>query len=300
MYLFFVLLIPILILLLIIGHRHKKKIIHRVRCMCAEDKCILLNELSEPLGYYYIAGQDAFTTRIDALQRDFGYGILYDNMAVRLNMVFDSLPVYFNYHDRTWLLELWKGQYGINTGCEIGLYYADRILLPGERSSTIFQSVSDEDMIRMSFTLSKNGESIARLNRHHWWLAAFHAGCFSQPADLSMRVSLTFPTTEMACCFTEALFTTGISPDNVYRRCCTVSFCFDHGFEQPGCLRRLRIRLAQLLNRLSCKLYWFITRPFHCTPDKILYLYYYLPFALRRMLCIRKHKRPKKRKRSLP
>ena len=65
--------------------------------MCTEEKRLLLNELIEPLGYYYIFGQDLFTTRIDAWQRDFGYSALYDKAAVHLNMIFDSLPVYFNY-----------------------------------------------------------------------------------------------------------------------------------------------------------------------------------------------------------
>ena len=43
-------------------------------------------------------------------------------MAPRFQMVFDALPVYFDYQKKTWLIEFWKGQYGINTGAEIGIY----------------------------------------------------------------------------------------------------------------------------------------------------------------------------------
>ena len=296
MYLFFTILIPILILLLFVGHYRKKKNIKKIQGMCTEEKRLLLNELIEPLGYYYIFGQDLFTTRIDAWQRDFGYSALYDKAAVHLNMIFDSLPVYFNYRGRTWLLEIWKGQYGINTGCEIGLYYADRIYSSDEWKDVLFQSISDDDMIQMSFTLFKENKPIARLNHLHWWLTAFRVGCFSQPDDLSMNVSVTFPNTEMAKAFADGLTCSGILPQDICRHCTTVNFAFSYAEESSGFLRRIRIRLAQLSNRFWCRIYLFITRPFSLSLDKILYLYYYIPFAFRRMLRIRRYKKslPKK------
>lgn len=290
MYLLFALLIPILILLLIVGHHRKKKNIQRVESMCTDDKRILLNELLAPFGYYYILGQDIFTTRIDAWQREFGYGLLYDKAALHMNMVFDSLPVYFNYHERTWLFEFWKGQYGINTGCEMGLYHADRILETDELATTIFRSMGDNDMVKMSFTLYKNTEPMARLNRLHWWLTAFRVGCFSQPGELSMNVSVTFPNSEMARAFAAGLLDAGIPSEDICCHCSTISFIFDHTDAHPGLLRRLRLRLAQMSNRFWCKAYLFITRPFHTSLDRILYLYYYLPFAFRKTLRIRKYK----------
>lgn len=293
MYLFFTILIPLLILLLLVGQHRKKKNIRRICNMCTEDKRALLNELLVPLGYYYIADQDLFTSRIDAWQRDFGYGALYDKAALHLRMVFDSLPVYFNYRGKTWLLEVWKGQYGINTGCEMGLYYADRILDADERGTTLFQSVSDADMVKMSFTLFKENEPIAHLNRLHWWLTAFRMGCFSQPDDLCMNVSVTFPNGEMARAFAEGLVSAGIHPHDVCRHCATVSFAFVDTESHPGLLRRIRIRLAQASNRFWCRAYLFVTRPFTRSLDKILYLYYYIPFVFRRILRIRKYKRRK-------
>ena len=35
-----------------------------------------------------------------------------------VGMVFETLPVYFDYAGKTWLIQIWKGQYGICTGCE--------------------------------------------------------------------------------------------------------------------------------------------------------------------------------------
>ena len=72
---------------------------------------------------------------------------------------------------------------------------------------------------------------------------------------------------------------------------CKVHLYYDEGCPlSPVCpsriswFRKLRICWAQFCNRLCCRLYRFVTRPFHCTLDKILYLYYLLPFFLRRML----------------
>ncbi len=296
MYLFLTILIPVFLLLILLGYWRKRKNIQRVQNMCPEDKYALINNLIEPFGYYYIPSQDLFTTRIDAWQREFGYCTLYDQAAPHLRMVFDCLPIYFNYRGRTWLFELWKGQYGINTGCEMGIYYADHILEEDELTTTLFTSVEDADMVKMSFTLCRNGEDIAHLSHKHWWLTSFRLGCFTQPMDLSMRATITLPTTEMARAFVNGLLEAGYSQRNVCFQCNTVTFSFLQTDAQNSFLRRQRIRLAQASNRFWCKVYLFITRPFCLSMDRLLYLYYYLPFAFRRMLRIRKYKTPKARK----
>ena len=78
--------------------------------MSTRAKCHLLDELLEPFGFRYMASQDIITSRIDAFQRKLGYCTLYDKTALTFHMVFDALPVYFNYHGRTWLIEFGKGQ----------------------------------------------------------------------------------------------------------------------------------------------------------------------------------------------
>lgn len=291
MYLFFAISLPIFIILICINHLRRKRIIRKICAMCMNDKCDLLNELVEPFGYYYISSQDIFTTRIDAWQREFGYGAFYDEASSHLGMIFDSLPIYFNYQGRTWLMEFWKGQYGINTGCEVGLYYTDHILKENELKTTLFASVKDADMVKMSFTLYRKDEVNAQLSAKHWWLTAFRMGCFSQPSDLSMRVSVTFPSPGMARSFTNGLINAGYSSKDICYHCGTVTFIFDHSSGISGIFHRMRIRLAEWSNRFWCRVFGFVTRPFHLSVDRVLYLYYYLPFAFRRMLRIRKYKR---------
>jgi len=77
----------------------------------------------------YIPDSLIHPTHINAPQKLFGYHTFYDFAATFINMVFDYETVYFDYRGRTWLIELWKGQYSINSGCKLGVYYADQINL---------------------------------------------------------------------------------------------------------------------------------------------------------------------------
>lgn len=294
MYLFLTIAIPILLILVILTHFRKKRNIRKVCALGMSDKCKLLDELMEPFGYCYVPSEDVFSTRLDAWQRQMGYCKLYDDSAYHLHMIFDSLPVYFDYRGRTWLLEFWKGQYGINTGAEIGLYYADRILEDNELGQTLFQAVEDGDMVKMSFSLFKNDERISYLTGRHWWLTVFHVGCFSRPQELSMRASVTFPDREMAESFVRGLARAGYSHSDICRQCNTVTLSFvTFESKKKRLLRNLRIRLAMWSNRFWCRVYLFITRPFRLSADRILYLYYYLPFAFRRTLRIRRFRKRK-------
>ena len=105
------------------------------------------------------------SSRTDAWQKAFGYLDAYNRAAPYLSMVFDSYPIYFDYEGRTWLVQIWKGQYGICTGCEIGLYYADGIVKKSDYKKTLFHAVGESDWLDMSVTLWKDGKRIAGLDK---------------------------------------------------------------------------------------------------------------------------------------
>ena len=224
-----------------------------------------------------------------------GYTALFDFAASRFNMVFDFLPVYFPYRGRTWLIEFWKGQYGINTGAEVGIYHADRILSDKELATALFQAVDDKDMLPVSFKLLKNGKPLACLSKKTWWLTAFFMGMFSRPCELELIVSIQFPDHEMRCGFLKALYQTEISA-NLVRVCgntVSVSYC-DAKERHYGFFSRLSRKWSQFTNWIFCRIYLHITRYFTCTVDRLLYLYYLLPFAFRRMLKPRRYCKCKK------
>lgn len=291
MYVFWGILFLVLLFFFCINLRRRKKIIKKIYSMCLSEKCSILNRLLEPFGYSYVASQDLFTTRTDAWQREFGYCALYDKAAPHFKMIFDCLPVYFDYEDRTWLIEFWKGQYGINTGCEIGVYYADRILRDDEREKTLFRCVENRDMLNLSYCLLKNHHVIAHLRARHWWLTGFDTGCFSRPSELSLQASVTLRSARMADAFARGLKDAGYDWEKLCVHCNTVTFTFSESTPACGILSGLRIRIAQWSNRFWCRVYLFVTRPFCRSVDRLLYLYYFLPFAFRKMLRFKKYKR---------
>lgn len=297
MYILFGILLILCIFFLFINDYRKKKIIRRLRSMGCCTKVCLLNELIEPFGFSYLPAQDIITSTQNAWQREFGYRALYDKTAPHFNMIFDCEPVYFNYEGRTWLIEFWKGQYGINTGGEIGIYYADSIVTPDKLPYTQFHSVPDELMFPVSMDLFHGEERIFTVRQKHWWLTGFRMGTWSEPEALTMNASITFPNDSMLQSFADALSQMGYPPCDMKFCNLTVSFTFSVPHtRQPHNTRHFRAKISQWKNRLFCRLYLRITRPFVCTSDRLLYLYYFLPFCFRHTLRFRKCRKQKCRR----
>lgn len=257
--------------------------------MGLSEKLCIINQLITPFGFTYSVLQDVITSRVDAWQREFGYHALFDKTALRFHMVFDCEPVYFHYGNKTWLIEFWKGQYGINTGGEIGIYCADSVACPDRYDQTLFQSVPDSQMLPVSMELYYKGGLLFGLKRRHWWLTGFSMGRFCEPEDLVMKASVTFPNLCMLECFENSLLNMGYSRQDVCVQELTVCFTFSRPHAlQPRSVYRRRARRAQWKNRQLCKIYRWFVRPFSCTLDQLLYLYFCLPFLVRRLLRLRK------------
>lgn len=294
---YYLLLIIFLIALIFIlfFHFKKKKIIAKLCNMKKAQKCFLLNELVEPFGYCYQCSCEFFSTTLDAWQKEFGYTYLYDKMAPRFQMVFQSEPIYFDYDGKTWLIEFWKGQYGINTGAEIGVYHADRIIPPEDYKKTIFSCASEEEMLDLSLLLYNQNGRYVWVREKHWWLTAFLTGCFSHPSDLFIETSITFPDYEMLDAFIQGMYAAGYTTRDFYVFGLKVNFTFyAPKEEETGFFTLFWRRFSQWKNKIFCKLYLWITRPFCETEDRILYLYYYLPFAFRKTLRLHRFKKRKK------
>ena len=156
----------------------KRSSLLRLNRMSDSVKNELLDSLAESFGYRYVPEWDVFGSRVDAWQKQFGYGTVYDRAASYFNMVLETLPVYFDYAEKTWLIQIWKGQYGICTGREVGVYHADRIVSEKEREVMIFHAVDKKEMLPMSTELRREGKLIAFLRERHWWLTTFDVGRF--------------------------------------------------------------------------------------------------------------------------
>ncbi len=294
MYILIGIIFAICILFFMINFYRRKCIIRKICSMNFCEKLYLLNDLAAPFGFYYVPEQDIITSRTDAWQKEFGYCRLFDTSASGFNMIFDCEPVYFEYDDHTWMIEFWKGQYGINIGGEIGIYEADSLLLPEQYDRTLFHSISDHELFPISMELNFKGQPLFSISRKHWWLTGFYVGNYCEPEDLSMDISITFPNEEMLLCFVESLERLGYEPCELCVCGRTVSFLFSTAHTwQPRLISFWRARFSQWQNRIFSKLYRLITIPFTCTMDRILYLYFFLPVAFRHLLCFKRNRKQK-------
>ena len=159
-------------------------------------------------GFLYDPRQDIIYSKMYPLQRHFGYAYGYDAAALAMNAIIDCEPIFFDYGGKTWMIELWKGQYGLETGCEIGVYnrasgapfpysildatVGKRPNDPNPSHNLFFDCASDSELLTMSSTLYRNGEKLfCRGPERHWWLTGFKWGVLSEPSDLTMDVSIT-------------------------------------------------------------------------------------------------------------
>ena len=290
-YLYFItpaIILPPVFIFIFLFYQKKISIIRKIDSLSIEEKELLLNEIVRPAGYLYDPFQDIFTARLDAPQKHFGYTTFYDFAAPYLNMVFDYETIYFDYQNRTWLIEMWKGQYGINTGCELGIYYADHIISPEKYSTGLFKAVDAKDMPYISMKLNchdakkcRSHSRIAYLRRRHWWMTIFKMGVFSKPENLFVNTSIRFHDYSMMYSFLFSLKKT--LPHTSYKiNGLTVYFTFTQSFRHYSLFQKAIRQLALFFCCFYCKCFLFITRPYEKSGDKILYLYYYLPLFIRR------------------
>ena len=168
------------------------------------------------LGYQYNREGNYYYTVNDPWQRNFGFNTLYDIGAPFLNFYYDTFRVKFTYKKMDWLIQFWKGQYGlVFVGSEIGCYYK-----PTDDDGVHYDAVSDEDALYMSMSFYRNGEE--RLSRdygRYWWCTGFVPGSltsFRDRSELSMRARLTMKDKKMLGLFCASLEDNGFEKDRTY------------------------------------------------------------------------------------
>lgn len=251
-----------------------KEVIHPVTDIIGTDPDRLaeLNNDLEPFGFSYEPNQDVFYSLLNPWQKKVGYCRLYDEASAPLSMIIDCEPIRFEYNGKKWLIEFWKGQYGMTTGGEVGIYYTTGLDLniPGIFNGTFYSSLKDEDFINMSFVFRKKGNLLFTRNGYHWWLTGFKLGEFSKPSDLTMDIVMDLYDKQMADVFIRALKKAGYKDDEyaVYGRRVYVRFSKTHT-QQPITRTTLTNFIMQRNNESFCISYNSMTQEYTDTLDKL-------------------------------
>lgn len=234
-----------------------------------------LNDALNAAGFAYNYREDYFYSLKDCWQRKAGYCRLYDESSPLFNMIIDCEPITFSYGGKRWLIELWKGQYGITTGAEIGIYNTEREDIKSERfTGTFYEPISDDEQLDMSFVLLKNGKKLLKRKARHWWLTAFKLGEFSEKDSLVMNVCIKFPNYQMCKAFTDALIGIGYIRTEflVKRRTVNIQYTMPHT-PQPT----MQEGVVQYINKTNCRVYQLATSKYTDTLDKLEYLRHFMP-----------------------
>ncbi len=222
-------------------------------------------------GYAYDAKQDIFYSVLNPWQRSLGYCRLYDEAAAPFGMIIDCEPIYFDYDNKHWMISLWKGQYDMVTGGEIGVYTTvSNLKVPGLLNGAFYTSVDDKNLLKMSYTLKKKGLPLFTRKDRHWWLTGFKLGEFSKPSELTMDVKITLKDEAMRNAFIGGLLQAGYSKKELAKSGNTVIFTFDKPHaRQPVSRTQMTDWLIQWKNKTLCEYYQDITKTSLTLQDKL-------------------------------
>ncbi len=260
----------------------------------------LLDEILEPTGFAYDPRERIFYSRMNGWQRKFGYCRAYDEGAAHFSMIFQCEPFYFYYDNKEWLLEFWKGQYGMTTGGEVGLYFREKTLLSNEsektRQGALFQAADEKDFPLVSMRLLKKERELFRRSGRHWWLTGFVLGEFSKPKQLLMEIRLSFKNPAMAQAAAKAIRLAGYERDQVALAGNRLYFRFDKPkTKQPFFQKKLFVMFKQFKNYILCKRLQKFVGDVEEIPEKILMLKQKRPRLFRKLLEIGGNRRGRKR-----
>ncbi len=168
------------------------------------------------LGYKYDPEENVYYTNKDPWQRNFGFNELYDVGASFIVFYYDTMRCKFNYANKDWLIQFWKGQYGfVFVGAEIGVYNK-----PTSRKVEHYDCASDEDSLKMSMTCYRKGKEIfSRQYATYWWCTGFVPGKldkFSDRSELKVQARITLKDARMLLSFCGALEENGLKLNKNY------------------------------------------------------------------------------------
>ncbi|MBS4535243.1 DUF4474 domain-containing protein [Clostridium sp. D2Q-14] len=231
-----------------------------------------IDELIDISGYSYDPRQDIYYSNIDAWQRNMGYCRLYDEAAAPLGMIVDCEPIYFQYDNRRWLIEFWKGQYDLTTGCEVGVYVTEGpdLNIPGFFNGTFYKCVSDEEMLNMACILKKNNRVVFKRQEKHWWITGFKLGMYSEPWELTMYIKIELKDEEMTNAFLKGLKEANYKNDQVIRNGNVVILEYNSPkLPQPYTRTVETDKLMQMKNKKLCDSYQYFVNNFPNMEDRM-------------------------------
>lgn len=164
-------------------------------------------------------GNFYYTDDKECWQKNFGFNEVYDAFAPVTMMYYDTVRTTFEYGGKEWMIQTWKGQYGVMfVGGEVGVYTR-----PLGSIGSHFVCADKEDWLYMETAFMwdeyKTGEYRAVFNREYdkyWWATGFVVGFPNGSlrktlTEFRLVTHITFKDTEMAEAFCKSFEANGFT-----------------------------------------------------------------------------------------
>ncbi len=141
---------------------------------------------------------------INAWMRNFGFCVFYDIAANSMPLLwrYETRRFMFDYDGREWMIQIWKGNYLITNGAEVGVYNRE-----SERFGTFYDCASDDELMMMSLQVYHGDELLVNQEpQMHWWINGFNMSHkIYIPKTLTMKFSIEMQDEEMLNSFCNSI-----------------------------------------------------------------------------------------------
>ncbi len=164
-------------------------------------------------------GNFFYTDDKECWQKNFGFNEVYDAFAPITMMYYDTVRTTFEYGGKEWLIQTWKGQYGMAfVGGEVGVYTR-----PIGSIGSHYICADKEDWLYMETAFMwdeyETGEYRAVFNREYdkyWWATGFVVGFPNGSlrktlTEFRLVTHITFKDAEMADAFCKSFENNGFT-----------------------------------------------------------------------------------------
>lgn len=156
------------------------------------------------IGFNFNLSEMMVYATINAWMRDFGFCLFYDLAAGSMPALWNYITrrFKFDYDGLEWMIQIWKGNYLITNGGEVGVYNRTP-----DKFGTYYECASDDQLMEMTLQVYHGDDLLVDQEpQYHWWINGFRmSDSMYIPESLTLKASIVMLDEEMVKAFCESI-----------------------------------------------------------------------------------------------
>jgi len=171
-----------------------------------------------------------------------GFNQIYDLASPLIQMVYGTIRIKFRYNNQDWMIQMWKGRYGLEMlGGEIGVFTKPTT----QAAEHYYSALPSEELVmamdvwQHNFLTGQTKYLFTRGPEKNWWLNGFVPGSlyeFNRKSEIIMLANMQFPDQEMLGLFVSGMEKAGFrqgtpsrdNPETYITSGTSIKFCWQH------------------------------------------------------------------------